>query len=98
MAHSPSYTPWSYQGSDFIGHVGQLNLYFLSGAPKIQTSYATLLRPFDPLVWGFLLVSIVAVSFSLILINKVQRTLSDDAMGETPFQSTYLEIPDVMSK
>ena len=88
MAHL-FYTPYSYLGSDFVGHVGQYDLYFLSGAPKIKTSYATLLRPFDPLVWGFLLVSIVAVSISLILINKVQITLSDDVMGETPFQSMY---------
>ena len=88
MAHSPSYTPWSYQGSDFIGHVGQLNLYFLSGAPKIQTSYATLLRPFSSQVWGFLLVSIVSVSATLILINMVHRTLSDGVTSETPFQST----------
>ena len=77
----------SYTGSDFLGHVGQLNLYFLSGAPKIRTSYATLLRPFNSQVWGFLLVSIVSVSITLIFINKVHRVLSDGVISETPFQS-----------
>ena len=87
MAHL-FYTPYSYLGSDFVGHVGQLNLHFISGAPKIKTSYATLLRPFDPQVWIFLLFSIVAVSITLIFINKVHEMLSGDITRETPFQST----------
>ena len=87
MAHL-FYSPGSYLGSDYI-YVGQIGIYFLSGAPNIQTSYATLLRPFHPQVWGFLLVSLVSVSITLIIINKVHRTLSDDVMGETPFQSMY---------
>ena len=82
------YTPYSYIGSDFVGHVGQYNLHFLSGAPKIKTSFATLLRPFEPQVWVFLLVSIVSVSITLIFINKVYEMLSDDLMRDTPFQST----------
>ena len=96
MAHL-FYSPWSYLGSDFI-YVGEMSIYFLSGAPNIQTSYTTLLRPFNSQVWGFLLVSLVSVSITLILINKVHRTLSDDVMGETPFQSMYQEVPDLMPK
>ena len=87
MAHL-FYTPFSYLGSDFVGHIGQYNLHFLSGAPKVKTSYATLLRPFDPQVWILLFVSIVAVSITLIFINKVYEMMSDDLTRETPFQST----------
>ena len=86
------YDPSLYIGSDFIGDIGpigSLSFYFLSGAPKTKNSLTTLIRPFTPQVWGFLLASIVAVSIALIVVNKVQNTLSDDLMRETPFQSTW---------
>ena len=87
MAHL-SYTPNMHLGSDFIGHIGQYTLHFISGAPKVKTSYATLVRPFDTQVWIFLFVSIAAVSITLVFINKVYEMMSDDLTRETPFQST----------
>ena len=76
-------------GNDFIGPVGRYDFHFLQGAPKVRSSYSTLIRPFDKYVWYFLLASVVAISFALIFINRVYSKLTKEIMKETPFQSTY---------
>ena len=75
-------------GNDFIGPVGRYDFHFLQGAPKVTSSYSTLIRPFDKYVWYFLLASVVAISFALIFINRVYSKLTKELMKETPFQST----------
>ena len=79
----------TYLGNDFIGPVSSYEFHFLSGAPHTRNNFLTIIRPFDPYVWGFLLASVVVVSVSLIYINKVYNAMSSESVKETPVQSMY---------
>ena len=79
----------TYLGNDFIGPVSSYEFHFLSGAPHTRNNFLTIIRPFDPYVWGFLLASVVVVSVSLIYINKVYNAMSSESVEETPLQSMY---------
>ena len=81
------YNATSYLQNDFIGPVTTYDFHFLSGAPLPRNNLLTLFRPFDPNVWGFLLASVVAVSISLIFINKMHNAMSNEPVKETPLQS-----------
>ena len=83
------YNSDNYLGNDFIGPVGSYEFHFLSGAPHTRNNFLTIIRPFDPYVWGFLLASVVVVSVSLIYINKVYNAMSSESVKETPLQSMY---------
>ena len=76
-----------FNGIDFIGPVAQYEYPFLSGAPLRKNNYLTLFRPYDSYVWGFLIASVVTVSLSLILINKIFNKFSDEAIKESALQS-----------
>ena len=79
----------TYIGNDFIGPVTSYDFYFLSSAPHTRNNFLTIIRPFDPYVWGLLLASIVVVSVSLIYINKVYNAMTSETVKETPLQSMY---------
>ena len=66
-----SYHPLHYLRNDFIGPVGSVDLHFLSAAPPERKEYLTLTRPFDSYTWAFIAASLVAVSISMILIDKI---------------------------
>ena len=83
------YHPVTYNGNDFIGPVGKYEFPFLSGAPLKKNNFLTLLRPYDSYVWGFLIASIVAISISLIIINKIFNIFSDMPIKESALQSIY---------
>ena len=72
------YTPKTYIGNDFIGPVTTYDFPLWSGAPLTKNNYLTLFRPYDSYVWGLLIASVVAVSLSLILINKIHNKISDE--------------------
>ena len=83
-----SYNSMRYQKNDYIG--GTISLYeyhFISGAPPQTKDYLTLIKPFEPHVWGFSLGSVVAVFIALILINKMHATYTDVPLNESPYQS-----------
>ena len=82
LYHAPTYN-----GNDFIGPVSKYDFHFLSGAPLRKNNYLTLLRPYDSYVWGFLITSVVTVSLSLILINKIHNKFSDEPIKESALQS-----------
>ena len=76
-----------YQGSDFIGPIGTYDIYFVANAPPERKEYLTLVKPFDSYIWVFTAASVVGVSISLILINKMHATWSNESSTETIFQS-----------
>ena len=86
MTNSP-YSPFIYEGSDFIGPITTWDFHFISASPKTKNNYLTLFRPFDSYVWGLLLASITAVSLSLATINKMHSKWSKLALKETPVES-----------
>ena len=77
-----------YLKNDYIGGtVGTYDFHFVTGAPLPTKNYLTLIRPFEPYVWAFVLASLVAVSITLIFINKMQSTWTNESLKESPFQS-----------
>lgn len=82
------YLSETYMHSDFIGPLIAYDSHFLTGAPHPRNNMLTLIRPFDPYVWGCLIASVVAVSISLVFINKIHNKISKKQIQETPFQST----------
>ena len=83
------YNPVTFNGNDLIGPVGKYEFPFISGAPLTKNSFLTLFRPYDSYVWGFLIASVVAISLSLILINKILNRFSDVPIKESALQSIY---------
>ena len=81
------YNATSYLQNDFIGPVTTYDFHFLSGAPLPRNNLLTLFRAFDLYVWGLLVASVVAVCISLIFINNMHNTLSNEPVKETPLQS-----------
>ena len=79
--------PRLYLKNNFIGPVGSYEFHFVSGAPPTRNDNLSLFWPFDQYVWAFLIASAVTVSITLILINKVHPTLSNEASRETSFKS-----------
>ena len=82
-----TYTPFTYQCGDFIGPVANYNWHILSASPDTRRNYLTVFLPFDRYVWGLIIVSVVAVSLSLITVNKMYSKWSKLPLKETPFQS-----------
>ena len=80
--------PQKYIKNDFIGGtVGSYDFNFVTGAPLPTKDNLTLIRPFEPHVWAFILASLVAVSITLIFINKMHSTWKNESLKESPFQS-----------
>ena len=77
----------AYLKNDFIGPVGSYEFHFVSGAPPTRNDNFSLFWPFDQYVWAFLIASAVAVSITLVLINKVHATLLNEPPRDTSFQS-----------
>ena len=73
--------------ADLIGPIRHWDFYFLTGAPQPTKDYLTLIKPFEPIVWAFVLASVVAVSIALISINKTYATWSNKPLKESAFQS-----------
>ena len=73
--------------ADLIGPIRHWDFYFLTGAPHPTKDYLTLIKPFEPIVWAFVLASAVAVSIALISINKMYATWSNKPLKESAFQS-----------
>ena len=72
---------------DFIGPIGTFDTHLLSGAPPRTHVYYTLIKPFGPTVWAFILASLVIVSITLIIINQIYATWTKEHLKESPFQS-----------
>ena len=77
--------------NDFIGTIGSYDLHFIAGAPPSTKDFLTMIRPFEPVVWAYVSASIVAVSISLIFINKMHSTWSSESLMESPFQSINIK-------
>ena len=85
------YTPANYFKNDFVGGtVASNNFKFLTGAPLPTKDYLTIIKPFEPYVWAFILASLVAVTMTLIFINKMHATWSNDQLRESAFQSNHV--------
>ena len=71
--------------NDFTGPIGSYDFYFVSAAPLERKEYLTLLWPFDSYTWALIAASVMGVSMSLILIDKMHASLSTET--STIFQS-----------
>ena len=65
--------------NDFIGPIGSYDWHFVSAAPLERKEYLTLVRPFDSYTWAFIAASLVGVSISLILIDKISAMWSTES-------------------
>ena len=81
------YLPTRYLQNDDIGTIGSFEFHFMTGAPPPVKDYLTVIRPFQPYVWAFTVASLVAVSITLIFINKMHAIFSKQASRESAFQS-----------
>ena len=68
-----------YLKNDFIGPVGAYDFYFASAAPPERKEYLTLARPFDHYTWALIAASVIGVSITLILIDKIHATWSTES-------------------
>ena len=85
-----SYNQRFYVKNDFIGGtVASYEEHFLTGAPPKSKNYLTLIKPFEPHVWAFILASALVTSIALIFINKIHATWSKEPLNESAFQSKY---------
>ena len=73
--------------NDFLGPIGSYDLHFIGGAPPTTKDYLTLIRPFQPHVWAFVIASVMAVSMTLTFINKLCSIVSNKPEKDIPFQS-----------
>ena len=71
--HSSSFSV--HPSSNYLGPVGQYDFLLLSGAPPKTKDYLALIWVFDGYTWACLLITLVAVSILLILINKISECL-----------------------
>ena len=82
-----NYVPiWNWT-NEFIGPIRTYEFHFMSGAPQTKNKSLAFIRPLDIYVWTFILVSILAVSLALIIVNKVYATWSKAPPKDTPLQS-----------
>ena len=65
----------TFQLNDFTASVGAYEHHFLSGSPEEKNDWRTIFSPFDKYVWSFLLMSIVAATTIMILVNKIQAKM-----------------------
>ena len=79
-----NYDPYPFK-NDLIGPIGSYDFYFVSAAPLERNPGFTLARPFDSYTWALIAASVVGVSMSLILIDKMHASLSTET--STIFQS-----------
>ena len=75
----------TYQKYDFTVTIGSYDFYFVSCAPLRVEEYLTLTRPYDLYTWALIGASLVGVSISLILIDKIRATWTTES--STIFQS-----------
>ena len=80
-----TYNSLRYLRNDYIGPVGSYDFHFISAAPPERKEYLTLTRPFDSITWALIAMSVVGVSITLILIDKVHARWSKE--NSTIFQS-----------
>ena len=81
------YISTRYLKNDDIGTFGSYDFHFMTGAPPPVKDYLTVIRQFQPYVWAFTLVSLVAISIALIFINKMYAIFSEQVLRESAFQS-----------
>ena len=81
-----AYTSRYFLRNDFIGPIGSYNIHFLSGAPPIRNKYITLTRPFDSYTWAFIIASLVAVTVSLLLMDKMQSIWTRKPSNDIAFK------------
>ena len=75
--------------NDFVGPTGVFNFRFLSSSPQQIPNYWTLVNPYDGFVWAFLLASVVAVIFSLIIIDTFYADWTKTSKKDIIYQSKY---------
>ena len=73
--------------NDYIGPTGAVNLRFLSSTPQQIPNYLTLINPYDGYIWAFLLASVVAVIFSLIIIDTNYADWTKTSKKDIIYQS-----------
>ena len=73
--------------NELLGTIGSYDIHFLSGAPRTVNDYLTIIRPFEPAVWAFVVPSFVVVSMSLIFIDKLCSRITHESKTISTFQS-----------
>ena len=80
------YTSQEFAKNDFIGPIGSYNFHFVSGAPPIRNKYITLIIPFDSYTWAFIITSLVGVTVSLLIMDKLQSSWTSQSSNDIVFK------------
>ena len=81
-----TYNWFLYQSNDFIWPIGSYDFHFISGVPPERNEYLTLVLPYDSFTWAFIIASLVGVTITLILIDKLQANWTKQPSNDTVFQ------------
>ena len=73
--------------NEFLGTVQAYNFRVLSASPKEIQNYLMLFWPFDRYTWLFLLVSMVAVTITLIIIDTMYANWTNASTNDLIYQS-----------
>ena len=65
------YQPATYRLNDFLLHVGSVDLVLASAKPEPLINSTTLLTAFDIYIWTFLCISVIAVTVTMVAIEKI---------------------------
>ena len=76
--------------NNYLRSVGTYDFRFLSASLKEIQNYRTLIDPFDGYVWALLLSSIVAVFFTLIIIDTNYANWFGTSTKDIIHQSIYM--------
>ena len=66
--------------NDFIQPLGNsYNFRLISSSPEEATNFLTTINPFDGFTWAAVLFSVIAVAFTLIIIDKTYAMWSNES-------------------
>lgn len=87
------YNTGAYFKNDFLRPLGTYDFHFISGAPKPTPSYLTIFLPFDQYVWISTLISVFAVTITLIAIDKIYGKWTNTVSSSITYHGrTFLKI------
>ena len=80
---------------EFMRPIGEYSLHFLSRAPQPTQSNRTIIRPCDKYVWILLASSVVAITFTLMVVDfcyaKMTGTFAKDLFHQSMEDAPILQ-------
>ena len=68
-----------YRQNDFLFNIGSYDFIIASAIPEKTLDFATMLRPYDVYIWIFIIISVLAVTATMMVIEKTSCTWLGDS-------------------